>query len=354
MSFPGQTGVGGLRLSLEGKVALVTGGSRGIGAATVRLLREAGAKVVFSYRSRAAEAEALVAQTGGEDLCRGIQQELSTAEEGEALVNQAAAVFGRVDILVINHGIWPPHDQPIASMSTEQWRGTMGINLESVFGLVRAGTRQMLGTQAAVFRPGSPATMGAAPPNSLLNSETDVTAFVGAAKYGPGEATPATEAEEDVHARELLEEVVYSDAITWPSPSTPLVSGGPSGELSGRAVRGHIILVASTAAQRGEAFHADYAASKGALLSLTKSLSSELAPQGILCNCVAPGWVRTEMSAGTLSDPEASKKALAFIPLGRAAEPEEIAGPIVFLCTPWAGFISGEIWNVNGGAVLVG
>jgi 3-oxoacyl-[acyl-carrier protein] reductase len=119
-------------------------------------------------------------------------------------------------------------------------------------------------------------------------------------------------------------------------------------------VKGHIVLVASTAAQRGEAFHADYAASKGALLSLTKSLSSELGPQGILCNCVAPGWVRTEMSAGTLGDPIASKKALGLIPLGRAAEPEEIAGPIVFLCTPWAGFVSGEVFNVNGGAVLVG
>jgi 3-oxoacyl-[acyl-carrier protein] reductase len=120
------------------------------------------------------------------------------------------------------------------------------------------------------------------------------------------------------------------------------------------AVKGHVVLVASTAAQRGEAFHADYAASKGALLSLTKSLSSELGPQGILCNCVAPGWVRTEMSADTLGDPVASKKALGLIPLGRAAEPEEIAGPIVFLCTPWAGFVSGEVFNVNGGAVLAG
>jgi 3-oxoacyl-[acyl-carrier protein] reductase len=114
------------------------------------------------------------------------------------------------------------------------------------------------------------------------------------------------------------------------------------------------VLVASTAAQRGEAFHADYAASKGALISLTKSLSSELAPQGILCNCVAPGWVRTEMSAAALADPVKSKKALAPIPLGRVAEPEEIAGPIVFLCTKWAGFVSGEVFNVNGGAVLVG
>ncbi len=123
---------------------------------------------------------------------------------------------------------------------------------------------------------------------------------------------------------------------------------------TGEGPRGQIVLIASTAAQRGEAFHADYAASKGALISLTKSLSSELAPQGIRCNCVAPGWVRTEMSEGTLSDPVASKKALGLIPLGRPAEPEEIAGPVVFLCTKWAGFVSGEVFNVNGGAVLVG
>jgi 3-oxoacyl-[acyl-carrier protein] reductase len=119
-------------------------------------------------------------------------------------------------------------------------------------------------------------------------------------------------------------------------------------------VRGHIVLVASTAAQRGEAFHADYAASKGALVSLTKSLSSELAGESIYVNCVAPGWVATEMSAAALNDPATSKKVLATIPLGRAAGPEEIAGPILFLCTPLAGFVSGEIFNVNGGAVLVG
>jgi 3-oxoacyl-[acyl-carrier protein] reductase len=112
--------------------------------------------------------------------------------------------------------------------------------------------------------------------------------------------------------------------------------------------------VASTAAQRGEAFHADYAASKGAMVSLTKSLSSELAPQGILCNCVAPGWVATEMSQAAFDDPETSKRVLAAIPLGRPAHVDEIAGPIVFLCTPFGGFCSGEIFNVNGGAVLVG
>ena len=93
---------------------------------------------------------------------------------------------------------------------------------------------------------------------------------------------------------------------------------------------------------------------KGALISLTKSLSSELAAKGILVNCVAPGWVATEMSAGTLGDPELGPKIAAGIPVGRVGTPREIAGPVVFLCTPLAGFISGEVLNVNGGAVLVG
>ncbi len=332
-----------MKVSLEGKVALVTGGSRGIGAATVQLLREAGARVVFSYKSAADRGEALVKQCGGDDFCRAVPQELAGAEDGEALIAAAAAIFGRLDILVVNHGIWPPHDQPISTMSTEQWRQTLGINLDSVFGLVRAGARQMLGAQA-----------GAVTPAAAIGGEEmpvgDTNAYVGERNYGPGEANPETRAEAGLDARELLEEAVFSDRLEWPAPSPPSSSLAQANS----GVRGHIILVASTAAQRGEAFHADYAASKGALLSLTKSLSSELAPQGILCNCVAPGWVRTEMSAGTLADPEASKKALGLIPLGRAAEPEEIAGPIVFLCTPWAGFVSGEIWNVNGGAVLVG
>ncbi len=269
----------GISLSLSGKVALVTGGSRGIGAATVKLLWQAGAKVVFSYRAEKERAEALVAKCGGEDVCRALQQDLRSVEDGQMLVQKAVASFGRLDILVVNHGVWPPKDRAIETMSATQWNHTLGVNLNSVFGLVQAGSGQMLRQDAAV---------------------------------------------------------------------------GHAADQKTSAPRGHIVLVASTAAQRGEAFHADYAASKGALLSLTKSLSSELGPQGILCNCVAPGWVRTEMSAGTLDDPDASKKALGLIPLGRAADPDEIAGPIVFLCTPWAGFISGEIWNVNGGAVLAG
>ncbi len=257
-------------MSLAGKVALITGGSRGIGAATVRLFRQAGAKVVFSYRSAAQQAEALVEECGGPQFCRAIQQPLSTPEDGQALVTAAVAAFGRLDCAVLNHGIWPSHDAPIATMTTAQWRDTLGTNLDSVFGVVRAAVAQM--------------------------------------------------------------------------QSQPAVNG----------VRGHIVLVSSTAGQRGEAFHADYAATKGALISLTKSLSTELIGQGIHCNCVAPGWVATEMSADVLSDPETSKKLLSLIPLGRPAHVDEIAAPILFLCTPLAGFISGEIFNVNGGAVLVG
>ena len=260
----------GVGLSLAGRVALITGGSRGIGAAAVRMFRRAGARVVFSYRAAEDRARELVQECGGEDVCRGVRQELATPEDGAALVEAAVAAFGRVDCLVVNHGIWPSHDAPIGSMTVEQWRGTLGINLDSAFGLVQAAVAQMQRQSAN------------------------------------GEA------------------------------------------------RGHIVLVSSTAGQRGEAFHADYAASKGALISLTKSLSSELAGQGIYCNCVAPGWVETEMSAAALQHPETSKKVLATIPLGRVARVEEIAGPILFLCTPLAGFVSGEIFNVNGGAVLVG
>ncbi len=117
---------------------------------------------------------------------------------------------------------------------------------------------------------------------------------------------------------------------------------------------GHIVFIASTAGQRGEALHSHYAASKGALISLTKSLSSELAPGGIRVNCVAPGWVKTTMSEVALRDPILSAKVNATIPLGRVGSVDEIAGPVAFLCSRAAGFVTGEILNVNGGAVLVG
>jgi 3-oxoacyl-[acyl-carrier protein] reductase len=258
-------------LSLAGKTALITGGSRGIGAETVRLFRTAGAQVAFSYRAAKAEAEALSTECGGAANCFPIQRELASAQQGIDLVEKAVLHFGKLDILVVNHGIWPPQDAPISTMSEAQWRQTMDVNLDSVFGLVKAAVAQMK----------------------------------------------------------------------------------KQGRRAGEAA-GHIVLISSTAGQRGEAFHADYAATKGALISLTKSLSSELAPDGIYVNCVAPGWVATEMSASALADPVKSRKIFSGIPLGRVGTPMEIAGPILFLCTPLAGFISGEVLNVNGGAVLVG
>jgi 3-oxoacyl-[acyl-carrier protein] reductase len=263
--------MGSVPLSLDGKVALITGGARGIGAATVRLFRQAGARVAFNYRAAGDRAEALTTECGGAQMCRAFAKDLGSVAAGQSLVKETIAAFGRIDCLVVNHGIWPPDDAPISTMDERQWRRTMDVNLDSVFGLVQAAVAAMLRKNAS-----------------------------------KGEA------------------------------------------------RGHIVLVSSTAGQRGEAFHADYAVTKGALISLTKSLSSELAPQSIYVNCVAPGWVDTEMSAPALGTEADRAKIFGTIPLGRVARVEEIAAPILFLCTPWAGFISGEVLNVNGGAVLVG
>jgi 3-oxoacyl-[acyl-carrier protein] reductase len=118
--------------------------------------------------------------------------------------------------------------------------------------------------------------------------------------------------------------------------------------------RGWIINVTSTAGVRGEAFHSHYAASKGALHSLTKSLAVELAPFGIRVNCVAPGWVDTDMSAPSFSDPDFKEKVRLSIPLKRIPPAEDIAGPILFLASDLARHITGEILDVNGGAVLCG
>ena len=118
--------------------------------------------------------------------------------------------------------------------------------------------------------------------------------------------------------------------------------------------RGSIVFVASTAAQRGEARHSAYAASKGALISYTKSLAAELGPRGIRVNCVAPGWVETDMTAAALADKAARHTIEQGIPLGRVASPEDVAGPILFLVSDLARHVQGEILNVNGGSVLVG
>jgi 3-oxoacyl-[acyl-carrier protein] reductase len=117
--------------------------------------------------------------------------------------------------------------------------------------------------------------------------------------------------------------------------------------------RGSIVLVASTAGQRGEPFHSHYAASKGAVIALTKSLGAELGPRGVRVNCVAPGWVMTEMSRAAL-DGATGETIRHAIPLGRPGTPGEIAGPIAFLASDLASYLHGQILSVNGGAVMIG
>jgi len=119
-------------------------------------------------------------------------------------------------------------------------------------------------------------------------------------------------------------------------------------------VGGSLIFVSSTAGQRGEARHSAYAASKGAILAYTKSLAAELGPRGIRVNCVAPGWVETDMSAAALTDQAARREIERVIPLGRVAQPRDIAGPILFLVSDLARHVQGEVLNVNGGSVLCG
>jgi 3-oxoacyl-[acyl-carrier protein] reductase len=117
---------------------------------------------------------------------------------------------------------------------------------------------------------------------------------------------------------------------------------------------GRIVIVSSTAWQRGEANVSNYAASKGGQISFTKSLATELAADGINVNAVAPGWVDTEMSADVLTDPSLRTEIERTIPLRRVATADDVARPILFLCSDWARHITGEILNVNGGSVLCG
>lgn len=241
-------------IDLTGKRAFVTGGGRGIGRATALLLARAGAKVAVGYRARKPAAEPHVAAA--------VRGDLGTATGANKAVAEALrALGGSLEILVVNHGVWPADDVPVAAMTDEQWEATRRANLDAVMYVCRAAI--------------------------------------------PNMAAGAT-----------------------------------------------IVLVGSTAGQRGEAFHADYAATKGAVISFTKSLAVELAPK-ITVNCVAPGWVDTEMSAKPYAG-EGRAKIERTIPLGRVASADDVAGPIVFLCSPLARHITGEILNVNGGSVLCG
>jgi 3-oxoacyl-[acyl-carrier protein] reductase len=250
-------------IEIRGRRALVTGGSRGIGAATARLLARAGADVMIGYRSRSADAEQVVRELRAFGVKASSRAADTSSRSGaEALVQATVDELGGLDLFVANAGVWPAEEVAVADMDDARWSNTIRENVDSIFYTTRAVAR------------------------------------------------------------------VISDG-------------------------GRIVLVSSTAGQRGESFHADYGASKGAVISFTKSLAVELAPRDITVNSVAPGWVDTEMVADALGI-AGKARVEAGIPLGRIASADDIAGPIVFLCSPLARHVTGEILNVNGGSVLCG
>lgn len=250
-------------INLTGKTAIVTGGARGIGAACARLLAQAGVDVGIAYRSRADEAQALVAElTALGRRAFAYQGDLATRAANDRFVAEAVQHFGQVDIFVGNAGIWPDEPVPVDDLDDERWHRTIATNLDGMFFGARAAVRHM------------------------------------------------------------------SDG-------------------------GRLIFISSTAGQRGEAGHADYAASKGAMISFVKSLAVELGPRDITVNSVAPGWVDTEAVARPFAA-DGRGRIEANIPIGRVASPMDIAGPVLFLASPLARHVTGEILNVNGGSVLCG
>ncbi|OLC87780.1 MAG: hypothetical protein AUI53_01640 [Acidobacteria bacterium 13_1_40CM_2_60_7] len=253
-------------ISLAGKAALITGGSRGIGAAAVKMFAQAGADVVFNYY-KGKDAAALVEQEARKHGTRveAFKADCGRHADNKRLVEQCIARLGRLDILVANAGIWNVEDLPIEKMTEAQWDEMVRVNLKSVYSIIHFGVPHMIKQKS-----------------------------------------------------------------------------------------GKIIAISSTAGQRGEAFHTHYGATKGAVISFVKGLSTELARHNILVNCVAPGWVSTDMSNPVINTKEGAKAIKAAIPLGRAATAEEIAGSILFLASDLANFLAGEIINVNGGSILCG
>jgi 3-oxoacyl-[acyl-carrier protein] reductase len=253
----------GFTIDLSSRTALITGGSRGIGRATADLLARAGARVAINYVRDERAANGAVREIraeGGEAMA--LAGDVADVEQARQLVRDVIAAWGRLDIVVLNAGIW---DEDVAGRGdVEVWDRTYAINQRGAY--------------------------------------------------------------------------LVADAAV------------PHLERHG----GSIVFVSSTAGQRGEARHSAYAASKGALISYTKSLAAELGPRGIRVNSVAPGWVDTDMSAGVLSNPKERSDIERIIPIGRIASAADIAGPILFLVSDLARHVQGEILNVNGGSVLAG
>ncbi len=253
---------GCIKIDLSGKIALISGGSRGIGAAIAATLAEAGADIAFTYaqhKKDAAATERVIRKLGRR--CLSIKADARRADHVRSAVRKTVSVFGRIDILVNNAGIWKYGE--IGAMTERQWDETLDINLKGVF---------------------------------LLSNE--VVPFM--KKQGGGK----------------------------------------------------IINISSTAGQRGEPFHSHYAASKGGIIALTKSLGPELAPFNISVNCVAPGWVETDMTVDDLRDPKSGNDIRRAIPRGRVATPKEIAGSVLFLASELSQHLIGSIISVNGGSVL--
>lgn len=248
-------------IDLSGKVTLITGGSRGIGEACVKLFAQANSKVVFTYKSSVQQAEKIENEYPGK--VKSFKVDMEAEGEINDLISKTEKLFGKIDILVHNAGIW--NDGTLDTMTLDHWNELININLTSTFLFCKACSKVMK-------------------KNNF----------------------------------------------------------------------GRMILITSTAGQRGEAFHSHYAASKGGMISFTKSLAVELAPYNITVNSVAPGWVETELNNGVFADEKYKEEIRKGIPVGRIASSEDIAGPVLFLASDLARHINGEILNVNGGSVLCG
>lgn len=249
-------------LNLKGKVAIVTGGSRGLGRAVCLGLAAEGANVCVNYASHGQAAEAVAEQIrAGRVRAIAIQADVSDAAQVERLFDRTTTELGRVDLLINNAGVWP--QSFVADMTEQQWDDTMAVNLRGPFLTCREAVRRWLDDNR----------------------------------------------------------------------------------------KGKIVNISSQAAFHGSTTgHAHYASSKAGVVTFTKSLAREVASKGIHVNAVAPGLMKTDMVTEAMKNNE--QKYLSRIPLGRVAEPEEIANMVVFLCSERADYITGATIDVNGGMIM--